>query len=148
MSDPLNTEHDPLMEGAGGPPGVKFEALGDSVTGVVLSMRERDDIDMDTNEVKTWPNGDPIKVYAAVLDVDGTEDGQRTLWIRGNMVKAVREAVTKAGVKSSIGHKLTVQHHEVGVPTRKGFNAPKLYRAKLELVIKPQTAAAAEEPWD
>lgn len=139
---------DPLMEGAGGPPGVKFPNIGDSVAGVVVEVKERDDVDMDTNEVKKWPDGNPVKVYVMILDTDGTDEGLVSLWVRGNMVKAIRDAVTAAGLKSSIGQKLTVQHHALGDAKKAGFNKPKLFRAKVEAApIRQPPAAVDGEGW-
>jgi len=145
MSDPFSTSNDPFMEGAGGYPGIKFETIGDSCTGVVTTVKEKVDTKPD-GTVNKWDNGDPKTVYVFELDTDGTDDGMRSLWVRGNMIKAIREATTAAGFKTVIGTKITVQHHALGDP-KPGRNPAKLFRAKVESAPARQTVAAGEEPW-
>jgi hypothetical protein len=143
MSDPFQTPADPFMDGAGGAPAIKFTDIGDTCTGVVTGVKERIDTAPDGTP-KAWPNGDPMKVYVFELD---TDEGERSLWVRGNMIKAVREAVTAAGFRTVVGTKLTVQHHALG-EAKKGFSPAKLYRVKAETAPARATAAAAgDEPW-
>jgi hypothetical protein len=149
MSDPFsNTASDPFMDGGGsGNPSVSFPDIGASVTGVVTAVDQRDDTKPD-GTVKTWPDGKPMSVFIFTLD---TDDGPVSLWVRGNMVTAVREASRAAGLSTVIGSQLTVQHHALG-EERKGFARAKLFRAKFEPVAKvaaPAGAAAisVEEPW-
>jgi hypothetical protein len=61
------------------------------------------------------------------------------------MVTAVREAANAAGVKTLVGQQLTIQHYALG-EAKKGFNAPKLFRAKVEPApVKAATASKGEE---
>ena len=117
---------------------VSFREVGDRAEGVIINTRKLEDRDMD-GELRTWPNGDPKHVW--VFDID-TVDGQMALWVRGNMVTAIREAAQKAQISNMVGAKLTIEHHALGEPAKKGYNAPKLYRAKLE-----QTATTSGDDW-
>lgn len=127
-----------------GGPAVKFEKVGDIFEGVVLSQTEMEDRDPN-GTVKTWSNGEPKKVY--VLNVEDESGENRSLWVRGNMVKAIREAAREAKVKDLVGHSLKVQHNAVGTPSQKGFRAPKLFRAKVSPEVVRQPAAVAVDTW-
>jgi hypothetical protein len=150
MSDPFsNNNSDPFMDGGGGlsNPNVSFGEIGASVTGVVTKVDQRDDTKPD-GTVKTWPDGKPMAVFIFTLD---TADGPVSLWVRGNMVTAVREASRAAGLGTVIGSQLTVQHHALG-EERKGFARAKLFRAKFEpatvkAAVATTAASVAEEPW-
>lgn len=144
MSDPFSTNSDPFMDNMGGnsSPAISFPNLGDSVTGVVVKVDERTDTFPD-GTTKTWPNGDPMKVYVFTLD---TGDEERSLWVRGNMVTAVREASRAAGLRTVIGQQLTVQHHAVGDKKPGKFPA-KLFRAKFEAAPAKVATPASEESW-
>ena len=109
-------------------PAISFREVGDRAEGVITNTRKLEDRDMD-GELRTWPNGDPKHVW--VFDID-TDEGAAAIWVRGNMVTAIKEAAAKAKISTMIGAKLTVEHHALGEPAKKGYNAPKLYRAKME----------------
>jgi hypothetical protein len=109
-------------------PAISFREVGDRAEGVITNTRKLEDRDMD-GELRTWPNGDPKHVW--VFDID-TDEGAAAIWVRGNMVTAIKEAASKAKISTMIGAKLTVEHHALGEPAKKGYNAPKLYRAKME----------------
>jgi hypothetical protein len=147
MSDPFTAPADPFMDGAGNAAAFKFNAIGDEIVGVVTAVKEQNDTKPDGTPVY-WPSGDPKKVYVFTLDTDA---GEQALWVRGNMVKAVREAVTTAGLNTVLGAKLTIKHHALGDVVTKGHNPAKLFKAKAEPA--PARAAAGgplpagEEPW-
>ena len=89
---------DEFMEStSGGPklPALKFAKVGDTHTGTVTEVTKLQDKDPAGN-VKTYDNGDPRWVFVFTLD---TPTGASNLWVRGQMVKAIREAAEKAGVK-------------------------------------------------
>jgi hypothetical protein len=109
-------------------PALKFENIGDTHEGVVRGVKKKQDVSMATGTPITWPNGDPKWVWLFELEQPDGEMG--TLWVRGNMVKAIREAVTAAGAGSPIGWQLKIQHHALGEPVA-GKNPAKLYRAKI-----------------
>lgn len=119
-------------------PAVSFREVGDRVEGTITNTRKLEDRDMD-GELRTWPNGDPKHVW--VFDLD-TDDGAHALWVRGNMVTAIREAAQKSGVSNMVGARLTVEHHDLGEPSKKGYNPAKLYRAKIEAA-----APTSDDDW-
>lgn len=108
-------------------PALKFENVNDTHTGKVVEVKKLEDRDPQ-GEVKTWPNGDVRYVFVFTIS---TDNGFGNIWARGNMVKAIREAATAANVNSMVGTKLTVKYTGDG-EKKKGMNAPKLYKAKVE----------------
>jgi hypothetical protein len=52
------------------------------------------------------------------------------------MVKSIREAAQAIGASTMIGTKLTVKYTGDGEKKSKAFNAPKLYKAKVEPAVK------------
>ena len=130
---------DDFMSGNGGGdklPAYKFEAIGDTISGVVTDVTKLEDRTPD-GTAKTWPNGDPMHVWVFTMDTTGNGTGDTVLWVRGNMVTAIRQALADAGLKPSDRPKLTVKHHAVGEPKSKGYAPPKLYKAKAEASPKP-----------
>lgn len=146
MSDPFSTPTaDPFME-TGSSEAIKFDTPGQIVAIVVRRVDQKIDTDLD-GLPKKWANGDPKYVFVFNGEVDGEP---RSLWVRGNMVKAIREATVKAGLNTVIDTKVTVKFTEFGTPTQKGFSPPKLYAAKVEKVAPAVKAAASyadEEPF-
>jgi hypothetical protein len=124
-----------MSEGGSKYPALKFENVNDTHTGRVVEVKKLEDRDPDGN-VKTWPNGDTRFVFVFTVENNG-EFGN--IWARGNMVKAIREAAQAAGLSTMIGATLTVKYSGDG-EKKKGFNAPKLYKAKVE-APKPQDAS-------
>lgn len=118
---------DEFLAGGASFPAVKFPNVGDTVKGVVGNIKKLEDRDL-SGEVKTWPNGDPKHVF--VFDLE-TEDGTVALWVRGNMVKAIKEAAYAAEIKQMVGCTLAVQFTGLG-EAKKGMNAPKLYKAQIK----------------
>ena len=139
MSDFVN---DPFKAGSGsGLPAIVFTNVGDTVTGEVKSIAVEQDKQPD-GTLKTWPDGKPMALYIFTMEVDGEE---MRLFVRGNMVTAIREA---AGSRSTIGHMLTVKHYGLG-EAKKGFSPAKLFKAKVEWLAAPAAPApaAADEVW-
>lgn len=123
----------------GGGESLKFE-MGTIHQGTLLSVSSQSDTDL-AGKVKTWDDGSPKKVFKWVLE--GPE-GPATLWVRGNMVKVLREAAAKAGAKRQadlIGSTVMVKHHALGEP-QKGFQPAKLYQAKITLAPPEERAQA------
>jgi hypothetical protein len=118
---------DDFLAGGESLPAVKLTNVGDKVTGVIKQTRKLEDRDLN-GELRTWPNGDVKHVF--VFDLD-TTDGAQALWVRGQMVSAIREAAREAKVSNLVGCTLDVQHHALGEAKQKGYNAPKLYRARI-----------------
>ena len=125
------TQTDPFMTTGG--PAIKFDTPGQVSSIVVRKVTEKVDTDPATNAVKTWPNGDPKMVY--VFDGEDEHGEPISLWVRGNMVKTIRDATKDAGLKSVVDTKVTVKYDGDGVATK--GNPPKLYKAKVEKVAPP-----------
>jgi hypothetical protein len=131
----------------GGIASAKFPTIGTKVTGRIIREPEaRQQTDIQTGDPLTFANGDPrmqIVVQLATDERDASIDddsGERALYIKGNMLNAVREAVRKAGAKGlEVGGTLTVVYSGDGEAKTRGFNAPKLYTA----TYTPPSAEAA-----
>lgn len=119
---------DPFMVEGG--PAITFSTVGEIHAIIVRSVDKKVDTDFVTKKAKTWDNGDPMHVFVFSGEDDGGDPV--TLWVRGNMVKAIREATVAAGLKSVIDTKVTVKYDSDGVATK--GNPPKLYKAKVEKV--------------
>ena len=137
MSDNWEAHDDSgdLLSGGGSAPAFKFENIDDKVSGTVLRVKKSIDTKPD-GTTSTWPNGDPKHVYIFTLD---TDEGERSVFCRGNMVKAVKEAAAAAGVATLVGQKLTIQHHALGDKQPGKFPA-KLFRAKVEAGVARKPA--------
>lgn len=129
---------DDFMSGGGGDklPAFKFADIGDTVSGQIIDVTKIEDRTPD-GVAKKWPSGDPMHVFIFTLDTTGNGAGDTTVWVRGNMVTAIREALANAGLKPSDHPKLTIKHHAVGEPKNKGYAPPKLFKAKVEPMPKP-----------
>jgi hypothetical protein len=130
--------HDPFADGAGGgPPCIKFVNIGDTASGIVRKIDKQNDTKPDGTQ-KTWPDGSPMAVFVFTLD---TPEGERRIFVRGNMVTAIRDAANRAGVRSTLGHTLHIKHHQLG-EERRGFARAKLFVAKLDLIGSGQAQPA------
>jgi hypothetical protein len=112
-------------------PAFRFADVGDTIRGQLINVTKLEDKSPD-GTVKKWADGSPMHVF--VFDLDENMDGKAdwAVWVRGNMVTAVREAMRTAGLKPSDRPILTIKHTELGEPTKKGYSPPKLFRAKAE----------------
>jgi len=126
---------------------LKFEKIGVSHSGKLVSIKARNDQDIN-GKTKTWDDGTPKKVFLWQLE---DKDGElATMWVRGNLVKVLREAAVKAGAKKQsdlIGATVQVKHHALG-EAQKGMQPAKLFQAKITLATPEERAAMAarDEP--
>lgn len=132
---------------ASGSKSAKFEAVGDTIRGEIVTAEVKQQSDPDGN-LKTWSNGDPVMQLVITVQTDDRDgdddDGQRRIYAKGgnyeaasgkgtSMLVAIREAVKKAGVaKLEVGGTITVAHSGLGKKTSPAYSAPKLYVAKYE----------------
>lgn len=148
-----------------------FDNVGDYVSGTVLDLKQVQQTDMDTGAPAFWDNGDPKMMFSVTLQTElrdpnnPGDDGKRTVALAGSKkpeslsrIAAVLAAVQAAtgGRDLAYGGKLTIQYIGDGVPSRKGFNAPKQYQAWYEAPAmaldqpaehqQPAPAAAAPQP--
>lgn len=129
-----------------------FNNIGDTVTGVVVDYKKQNQTDMETGEVKTFKNGDPMPMFRVVLQTElrdtPEDDGLRTIYIRGgarpetkSMMAATIAALRAAGVSKIVkGGKLSVTYSGNGTASKRGYNPPKEYTAQYAPPQSGQTA--------
>lgn len=123
----------------GGAPAAKFPEVGTVMKGKVLAQKKQQSKDMASGELKTWDDGSPMYEIVFTLATDERDpaveddDGTRRLFARGQMLKAIGDALRKARWSSSlVGGKLAVKYARDGEATRRGFSPPKVYAAMYE----------------
>jgi len=144
MSEPK----DEFLEGGGSQyPALKFENIGDTHSGVVVEYKKLEDRDP-AGVAKKWDNGDPKYVYVFTLNTGDPSKGDKgvgNIWVRGNMVKVIREAAQEAGVTAMVGTTIKVRYDSDGEQTKKGYSKPKLFKAKVEPAVT--NAGSPDEMW-
>lgn len=124
-----------LLNSTGGKT-AKFETIGDSHTGTVVSAEARQRTDLDTGKPATWDNGDPQMQVVITLATDERDpgdpedDGHRTVYVKawGPQMKALREAVRKSGAKDILpGGTFTATYSADGEKPKPHMSAPKLF---------------------
>lgn len=124
-----------------------FPTVGTTVTGrLTTEPKVQQQTDIKTGDPKFFANGDPMMqiVVSFATDqrdpADPEDDGVRQLYVKANMLKAIREAVKTSGAKGlEVGGTLSVTYTADGEVTQRGFNPPKLYTATYQ----PPTGQAA-----
>lgn len=121
----------------GGATAASFKKAGDSVNGIIADMVEKTQTDFDSGEPLAWPDGKPRNHLVVTLLTeekdDEDDDGLRRLYVKGNLQRAIREAVIKSGSRTiADGGVLTVTYTGDDAPTRKGMNGAKLFTASYE----------------
>jgi hypothetical protein len=122
-----------MIEG-GGAPVAKFVNPGDTHKGRLVDAEKRQQTDMEQKPL-FWDDGNPRMQVVATIDTDTPDENGETLrrlFIKGEMLKAVREALKTSNSKLAVGGVLTVRYTGEGEQTRKGYNPPKLFKAKYE----------------
>ena len=134
-----------FLMGTGGR-SAKFKAVGDKVSGVIFGMEMRQQTSIDGDPL-VWDDGKPRMQMVVTLltkdHEDEDDDGLRRVFIKGQMQKAVRDAVMKAGQRGlGEGGELAIQYTGDAEPTRRGVSGAKQYRARYEA---PQVAVPDDE---
>jgi hypothetical protein len=125
---------------AGGLPSAKFDTQGTVIGGRIVRvgdpMQQRD---MDGNP-KFWDAEKrepmmqlPIDVETDLRDPEVIGDtGARTLYVKGDMKRAIGEALRRAGVQGApkVGGILKVKWAGVEPAKKRGFNDKKIYQAQ------------------
>lgn len=91
MSDELNPFKKREYDGPPPPPVVSFKNPGDSVKGKILKVEYRQDTDMATRKVKTFPDGAPRPVV--VLHIQQANGEVVRDFVKGRSVSKLRSAV-------------------------------------------------------
>lgn len=132
-------------------PSAKWNAIGDSYAGRIISMDERNNTKPGTNEIIYFPSGDPQKVWVITIEMSSGE--RVALWAGGgkfkpatgsgeSMLSAIGAAVRAAGASAvEVGAELAVAHTGIGEASV-GKNPPRLYTAQY------RAPAAASVPVD
>jgi hypothetical protein len=119
----------------------KFSSMGDTHSGIIRSMTERQQTDPNTGQVKTFPDGNPRMVWVIILEKPNGDTA--ALWAtNGNwtaktgsgeaMLRAIGTAVREAGASSlDVGGHLAIAHTGLG-EAKPGLNPPKLYTAQYK----------------
>lgn len=121
-------------------PAIKFEKIGDKVSGRIIDARREQQRDFDTGAPMTWADGSPRLQTVITLEMD---DGTRgTLYAKGgkftpaegdgwSMEMAIAQAVRDAGGSSiATGAELALAQTGYAEPTRRGLQPAKLFRAQ------------------
>lgn len=130
-NDPVND----FLMGTGGR-SASFKEPKAMVWGEIVHTELRQQTNFDSGDLLFWDDGKPRMQLVITLQTeereDDEDDGLRKLYAKGNMLKAIRTAVSKAGARGlSVGGKLAVQYTADGEKPKRGF-APKIYGAKYE----------------
>ena len=111
----------------------KFEAVGETVAGVIVRADQMQQTDMETGEPVFWdaaqtrPKMMPVVTVVAPGHRDANEDGEVTVYLSGGRFSAVR-AVTKQLEEG--GHfSLTFAGLSDREPSKRGYNRAKRYTA-------------------
>lgn len=132
----------------GSVPAAKFESIGTEHTLTITDEPElRQQTDYDSGEPLTWSDGKPRMQLVITGTVDESErtgsddDLLRRLYVKGELQKAVGQALRDAGAKTiETGGKLWVKYTGDGQAEKKK-NPPKLYKAAYKA---PEKKAAAQ----
>jgi hypothetical protein len=116
----------------------KFPVKGTTVKGTIESIVASQQTDIATGQVKSWPDGNPMMQLVVTLSTDerdpeiADDDGQRRLYIKGQMLSAFKEALRLARAKPEVGGTLAVQYKEDGEQKNPAWSPPKLYVAQYK----------------
>lgn len=137
---------------AAGTRSFKFDAPGATTKGTIVSLEMQQQRDIKNNQPKFWDDAktQPMMQLRIVLQTDERDgeddDGQRAIYVKGNMQQAVRDAVKAAGATQiEEGGTLAVQYVKDGTATTVGFNPPKEYRAQYAPPVKQPAAVAVAD---
>jgi hypothetical protein len=130
----------------GGAASAKFPTVGTIVKGKITASEVTQQTDFSTGKPKFYDDGKPMNQIVVTLATDERDssveddDGSRKLYVRGQMLAAVRDAVKETGSKLDIGGTLAVQYIE-DKPSSKGF-PQKIYKAQYKA---PDPTAASND---
>jgi hypothetical protein len=136
-------------------PAAKFENIGTRVGGrVVRDSEEVQQRDFDSGELLFWDDGN--KRMQLVVEVEAGEhdpeieadDGNRTFYVKGQMLSAVKAAIRKSGSKAKVieegAHLFVTFVRTEKVPgARKGSQPKKIYEAEYIPPVKPRAGKAS-----
>ncbi len=119
-------------------PSAKFAVIGTTIKGTIQAAIVSEQTDIG-GAIRTWEDGSPRKQVVITLGTDDRDpevrddDGTRKLYVKGQMIKAVRDALKQANAQSiEVGGRLAVRYDRDGDASKPGFNPPKEYVAQYE----------------
>lgn len=131
----IDTEVMDLLEG--GAPGQLFPTVGYKWGGTLLSAESGQKTNMETGEPKTWADGKPQMQVILTLQGEPTgfkyegqqyekvelqdDDGIRRLFLSGNKLKALKDALRTAKSKLEIGGYFEMTREKDGEAPKKGY---------------------------
>lgn len=128
-------------------PSVSFPAIGTTGTGTIAEEPTETQQTTPKGELKTWDDGNPMMQLVVTLQTTQRDpeieddDGKRRLYVKGQMKKAVGDAIFAAGCKGlDVGGQLTVTYVSDGERSNPAFSPPKQYEA---VYLPPSEDAAA-----
>lgn len=130
----------------------KFDVIGTTCKGTIesLEMMQQRSIDDGSlafwDEAKTQPKMQ-LRIVVETDERDGDDDdGRRAVYAKGEMQKAIRDAIKAAGCdKIEEGGTLAVQFYAEGDAPKRGMNKPKLYKAQYKPPSVTPAAIGADD---
>ena len=118
---------DQLLGGPGAPNAFpEGTPVGTKISGRITDASTRQQTKMETGEPLFWADGSPHMELVVTL---ATPDGDRRLFAKGNMLKAIKAAVKASGAKLLIDGTLEVTRTGQDEPKTKGFKGAWTYEA-------------------
>ena len=123
---------------AGGGKTAKFDTVGETHTGEIISIDTRQVNDYETGTPEFWQDGRPKQQIVVTFDTGKQEgpddDGHRNLYIKGwgDQLRAFRDAARRLGRNPQVGDRITATYVADGEKKNPRFNAPKLYQYDIE----------------
>lgn len=125
---------------SGGAKSAKFPEVGTVVKGTIVTPPTlSQQTDFTTGALKTWDDGKPMMQLVVTIATDERDpdepedDGLRSLYVRGAMQAAVKDAIRKAGAKGlEVGGTIAVRYTGDGVAKQRGMNPPKQFAAQYK----------------
>lgn len=148
MSMTMMSELDQIL--AGGGKTAKFETIGTTYSGTVLSAELRQATNFDTGKPEFWDDGKPKMQVVVSIQTnernDAEDDGARSVYIKawGDQKRALQAAAKAAGGSPAPGDTFTVRYIADGEKPARGF-APKVYEYKI--VKGNSVDAALSDQW-
>lgn len=135
-------EANDVLQG-GGAPVAKFPLgkFGHTVKGTVVEAKVTQQTDL-KGVPKTFASGDPMKQIVLTIQTEERDpeitddDGQRRVFIKGQMVAAVRTAIQAAGAKGlDTGGSIAIQYTSDKASETVGFSPAKQYVAQYKAPV-------------
>lgn len=130
----------------------KFDVIGSTCKGTIESLELLQQTDFESGAPLFWDDAKTqakmqLRIILATDERDGDDDdGRRSVWAKGQLQVAIRDAIKTAGAdKIEEGGTLAVQYSADGEPPKRGMNAPKIYKAKYESPTATPAAVAVDD---